>query len=530
VEEALLRKEDLHQIKEHGLTREQVQKQLQLFKKSQLHLELLRPCTPGDGIEKLDHEKRRALIRLFDRERAKGRCLKFVPASGAASRMFRTPLLFLHQDGEITRESVSGKAEAGDGEARELLAFMEGIKKFAFYGELRSIMREKGLSIDILLDRGQFTEILRFLLEDDGLGYGNLPKALLSFHAYPGGARTAFEEHLVEAASYVKDQSGHCHLHMTVSEEHLENFLELFTRVRPEYEEKYGVFFHVTFSLQDKSTDTLAVTLDHQPFREKDGRLLFRPGGHGALLANLNHLQGDIVFIKNIDNVLPDRLKPETIEWKKTLGGYLVGIQTKIFHYLENLSSGDFTESVLEEAVNFARDEILLPVPDSFDRASPPQKATLLAQMLNRPVRVCGMVRNVGEPGGGPFLVKNRQGIPSRQIVEKAQVNPHSKSQQAVWASATHFNPVDLVCGVRDWQGKPFDLRKYVDPDAVFISTKSKDGRDLKALEHPGLWNGSMAHWISIFVETPITTFSPIKTVVDLLREEHQETPGGRGA
>jgi hypothetical protein len=436
--------------------------------------------------------------------------------------MFKTLQRFRNQETEFLRERISEEAKAGNREAGALLTFMEGIRSFAFYEALRTLMQDKGLSADALVDQGRFTEIIRCLLSKEGLGYANLPKGLLPFHLYPWGIRTAFEEHLVEAAAYVADREGRCRLHMTVSEEHLAAFQALFESVKPDYEKALKVTFDVGFSVQDRSTDTLAVRPDGQPFRDHGGRLLFRPGGHGALLQNLNQLRGDVVFIKNIDNVLPDHLKEDTVTWKKILGGYLVEIQKRLSHFQEKLASGSEENPFLEEVLAFVKEEIRLSLPDSLDRASAAEKRSLLQELLYRPIRVCGMVKNVGEPGGGPFWIQDRTGAISRQIVEQAQVDMQSEGQQAIWESATHFNPVDLVCGVRDWRGKPYDLNAYVDPEAVFISKKSRDGKELKALEHPGLWNGGMAHWITLFVETPITTFSPIKTVNDLLRREHQ--------
>jgi hypothetical protein len=399
---------------------------------------------------------------------------------------------------------------------------MNGAKRFAFSKDLKSVMSEKGLDFDNLLERGQFTDIIRFLISEVGLNYAHLPKGLLKFHAYPEGSRTAFEEHLVEAAQYIADQSGQSPLHFTVSQEHLKEFQKLLKKVKPIYEQKYQVSFHVTFSAQKKSTDILAVDLGNRPFREKDGRLLFRPGGHGALIENLNDLKADIVFIKNIDNVASDRFKPETAKWKKILGGYLIALQNQIFSYVEKLSSKVVERTLIEKVADFIRDDLLLSIPSFSNKASPEEKKTVLMEKLNRPIRVCGMVRHVREPGGGPFWVKDQTGEKSLQIVEKAQIDPDSKEQQAILAASTHFNPVDLVCGIRDWQGRPFDLRQYVDPNAVLISKKSKEGKDLKALEHPGLWNGAMSRWITIFVEVPGITFNPVKTVNDLLRETHQ--------
>ncbi|MBW1799025.1 MAG: DUF4301 family protein [Deltaproteobacteria bacterium] len=496
--------EDIRQIEDHGLTLEEVNRQLDIFKMPLPYLDLDRPCTAGDGIKIIDKGEMQALMETYEREAPKLGCVKFVPASGAASRMFKTLLGFLNRDKEIIRESVASEAEGGKRDAQDLLAFMDGTRRFAFFEDLKSVISRNELDIDKLLERGQFTEII------------------LKFHGYPEVSRTAFEEHLVEAAFYVADRNRECRLHFTVSHEHLREFEGLLDKVVPVYEEKYDASFHVTFSMQKKSTDTLAVDLENMPFRQKDGKILFRPGGHGALIENLNDLEGDIIFVKNIDNVVPDRLKPDTFKWKKILGGYLIDIQSRVFSFLKELSTGTPDEAFLDRVMDYVKDELCLTVPVAKEKAPGGEKRTFLMETLNRPIRVCGMVKNVGEPGGGPFWVRDKSGGSSLQIVEMAQVDPDSKDHQKILTSSTHFNPVDLVCGVSDFKGRPFDLRKYVDPGAVFIAQKSKDGKDLKALEHPGLWNGAMARWITFFVEVPIITFNPVKTVNDLLRKEHQ--------
>ena len=539
---------DLRQIEEHGLSIDEVHRQLDLFKMPKFFLKLADPCTVENGIMVFDREKIASLIETYETGGPGYDRVKFVPASGAASRMFKVLLRYLNQEREITRDEVSIESSAGEGDAKQLLEFMDGLKRFAFFKELKSALSDEGLNVDALSDKGYFRDILRFLLTDDGLDYANLPKGLLKFHEYPEGSRTAFEEHLVEAASYVADEDGRCPLHLTVSPEHVDGFDSSFKTARPIYEERYGVAYDISFSMQAKSTDTLAVKLDNTPFRQEDGRLLFRPGGHGALLKNLNEIDGDIIFIKNIDNVVPDYLKPETFRWKKITGGYLISIQNRIRGYMKKLVSGDGDPrkikderptsnierptsnkkqtstlvNLLDEASAFLEEELLLSIPKSIKNGFPEDRRAYLMERLDRPVRVCGMVKNEGEPGGGPFWVENETGERSLQIVETAQIDPDSKEQQDILAASTHFNPVDLVCGVRDWQGKPFDLSRFVDPKTVLISRKSKYGKDLKALEHPGLWNGSMARWITLFVEVPGITFNPVKTVNDLLRKEHQ--------
>ncbi len=514
--------EDLRQIAEHGLAVEEVFRQLDIFKRSAPNLKLVRPCTIGDGITAIEQEKMRTLIETYENQIPERRCIKFVPASGAATRMFKGLLGELNKEKDVLRESAENNAGAGRKDQSELVEFMNGFKDFAFFQDMKSVMWTEGLQIDMLVEEGRFTDIIRSLLLEKGLNYANLPKGLLKFHRYADESRTAFQEHLVEAVSYVADQEGRCHLHFTVSPEHMEKFKSLLEKVRPVYEKKYSVSFHVNFSVQKESTDTIAVDLNNHPFRDDKGRLLFRPGGHGSLIENVNDLEADIVFIKNIDNIVPDRLKGETFKWKKALGGYLITLQNRIHGYLEKLSSGGSGDSIFADIMNFINDELSLQVPDSMAAAALEAKKAFVMERLNRPIRICAMVKNEGEPGGGPFWVQDETGEMSPQIVETAQIDPDSREQQNLLESSTHFNPADLVCGVRDWQGRPFDLREYIDEKAVFISQKSKDGEDLKALEHPGLWNGAMARWITLFVEVPIITFNPVKTINDLLRKEHQ--------
>jgi len=515
-------REDLMQIERHGLAVEEIIRQLEIFRMPPPHIRLVRACTKGDGIQVVEPEEMPGLIEKYEEESSKFRCVKFVPSSGAASRMFKTLLGELNKNKEILRESVEKKVRAGQKDLKELLVFMNGIRRFAFFQDLKSVMEKKGFQIEKLMEEGRFKDIINALLSEEGLDYASLPKGLLKFHEYTDGSRTAFEEHLVEAASYVADHERRCHLHFTVSPEHMGEFMSLLEEVRSLYEKKYQVSFHVTFSVQKESTDTIAVDLDNNPFRDEKGGLLFRPGGHGALIENLNDLEGDIVFIKNIDNIVPDRLKAETFKWKKILGGYLALLQNRIFGYMEKLSSGKAADSVIAGAMTFIDEALSVQIPDTIAAASLEEKKTFVMERFNRPIRICGMVKNEGEPGGGPFWVQDENGEISLQIVETAQIDPDSREQKEILESSTHFSPVDLVCGIHDWQGRTFDLRNYVDKKAVFISQKSKDGKELKALEHPGLWNGAMAGWITLLVEVPLITFNPVKTVNDLLRKEHQ--------
>jgi len=522
VDEIMFSEADKKQIEARKITQGRVISQIEMFKKGSPYLELNRPCTIGDGIRSIAEEEIKQLSMIFEEYAPRKRLIKFVPASGAASRMFKTLLRFNNKYKQIQKDSIASETRQGDKDNRHLLTFIDGIRQFAFYDDLKSVMAGDGLDANTLIGCGEFKEIIDYILTQKGLDYAQLPKGLLKFHKYPNGNRTAFEEHLVEAADYARDENKMCRLHFTVSPEHRAGFEALLDAVRAGHEESYGVRFNVNFSIQEKSTDTIAVDLDNKPFRDSNGTLVFRPGGHGALIEILNNLRGDIIYVKNIDNVVPDRLKGHTFAWKRVLGGHLIRIQQKVFSYLERLIEDQADQELLGETFDFAENELCISSPVERELMSHKARHDFLVSMLNRPIRICGIVKNEGEPGGGPFWVESKDGSLSLQIVESVQVDLESKDQQSVLRSSTHFNPVDIVCGVCDWQGNPFDLRKYVDPDAVFISQKSKDGRELKALELPGLWNGAMAYWNTIFVEVPLITFNPVKTINDLLRKEHQ--------
>jgi len=514
----LINDRDRLQIEALGIPEDEILRQIERFEKGVHYLKLKLPCTVNNGIRAVSEDKKKQLAHIYEEYAPKMDVVKLVPASGASSRMFKTLLKFKNEHREISRELVESRARKGNLESRELATFMTGIYQFAFSHDLKFAMFRDGLDMEALVDAGEFKEIIDYLLTEKGLNYANLPKGLIKFHFYEEGARTAFEEHLVEAEGYARNEHNRCRIHFTVSPEYKERFLSVLTRVRKRYEEGLGIEIKADFSFQDKSTDTLAVDMADKPFRLNDGTLLFRPGGHGALLKNLSRVKGDIIFIKNIDNVVPDRLKEHTFLWKKILGGILIQTQQKMFAYIKKLLANSRDAELFGEILEFISSELCITLPvDSEGRT---RKAIL--EVLNRPLRVCGMVKNVGEPGGGPFWVEGNDGKLSLQIVESVQVDPYSEEQQKILASSTHFNPVDIVCTLRDWRGRPFNLERYVDNEAVFISEKSKDGRTLKALELPGLWNGSMAYWNTIFVEVPLITFNPVKTVNDLLREEHQ--------
>ena len=515
-------REDQIQLETLGISEDQVRAQIQIFEKPAFFARLHRPCTAGDGIQKISPEELDRYVKLHEEAAREGRFTKFVPASGAASRMFKLLFEIYGQGSPPSLEEIREQAIQGDQRARDFLCFQEGLRRTAFFDDLNVRMGEKGLSAEELLEENRWPEIVRYLLTEEGLNYGALPKGLLKFHRYPSGGRTAFEEHLVEAIHTVRDRQGICRLHFTVSPDHEDAFRQYFGKIRSRYEQPFQCLFDVRFSTQSHSTDTIAVDLESRPFREQDGRLLFRPGGHGALLSNLENIQGDLIYLKNIDNILPDRLRGPTIIWKKVLGGLLVETHETVNRYVRQLTEGSKESGVLEMALDFARNTLLIPEPQAFKQWPVEQKRDFLLKRLNRPLRTCGMVRNEGEPGGGPFWVEGKDGNLSLQIVESAEVDPQSSEQRAIWSSSSHFNPVDLVCAVRDFRGNSFHLKDYVNPEAVFISQKSKDGRDLRSLELPGLWNGAMSEWNTIFIEVPIATFSPVKTINDLLKSEHQ--------
>lgn len=493
-----------------GHTLETVLAQIEMFHKGMSFAKLHRPCTVGDGITVLPSEELAALDTSYAAAAAAGRITKFVPASGAATRMFQALLAFREPPPEVPHPPASDVAQ-----------FVANLRHFAFYDELAHTLKQQALDIETLLARAHYTPLLTSLLMPEGLNYAGLPKALLKFHRYADCSRTPLEEHLVEAAAYAADRQQEARMHVTVSAEHLEAVRAHTEAIRSRYE-RTGVRYAITFSLQHASTNTIAVDFDNVPVRDAQQRLLFRPGGHGALLTNLQELQADIIFIKNIDNVVPDRLKDITYRYKRALGGYLVQLQQQIGRYLEQLTTGTTDAILLREIFHFAAHKLSIMAPPELMQQPLAEQRRFLIQRLHRPLRVCGMVRNVGEPGGGPFWVQQEDGTLALQIVESSQVDTRSPAQQTILQSATHFNPVDLVCGVRDHRGQPFQLQDFADPQAGFIAHKTHAGKPLKALELPGLWNGAMAYWNTVFVEVPISTFNPVKTVLDLLRPEHQ--------
>jgi hypothetical protein len=485
----MLSTSDLLQLSARGIRPEEINQQVDYFKQGFPWMNLEKSATIGDGIVRFSEADLASHIERFESRRSSLNLLKMVPASGAATRMFKSLFEYI-SSGQPNKESD---------------LFFSQKESFAFYEDLASITPDGSSEVDVL----------KVLLGASGMEYGSLPKGLLKFHQYPAGARTPLEEHLVEAAEYASDGQK-ARLHFTVSPEHRGRFEALVAQLSPIWSSHFGIEFEVTFSEQKPATDTVAVNMDNSLFREDDGSLLFRPAGHGALLENLNDLSADIIFIKNIDNVVPDHLKQATIQYKKALAGLLLWILEGI-SYLEMRLKGDLKPALIEEALLEIKTYLGFEVSGDFAFLSLDAQAAALLEILGRPTRICGVVKNTGEPGGGPFWCQDAVGNLTLQLVESAQVDMSNDYQKALFAGSTHFNPVDLVCATR---GK--DLLAYRDMSTGFITEKTKDGKSLKAQELPGLWNGAMANWNTLFVEVPLETFNPVKTVTDLLRPAHQ--------
>jgi hypothetical protein len=506
----MLNAKDLELLAAKGISGEQIEEQLACFVKGFPYLGIAASASVEKGIMLIPQEQQATYMEAWDAYLAKNKkILKFVPASGAASRMFKNLFEFLSADYNEPQNAFEKK-------------FFDEIQKFAFYEALNNkCIENESKDIPTLVTNGEYKAVVANLLEAKGLNYGQLPKGLLLFHSYANTSRTAMEEHLAEGAMYAKNNAGDVNIHFTVSPEHKPLFEQLVANKVAEYEEKFSVKYDLSFSVQKPSTDTIAADMENGPFRDKNGNLLFRPGGHGALIENLNDIEADVVFVKNIDNVVPDSFKCSTVIFKKVIAGVLVSLQERIFNYLELIDSGKYTHEQVEEMIHFLQEDLCIKNPDT-KLLEDAELILYIKNKLNRPLRVCGMVKNVGEPGGGPFLAINPDGTISLQILESSQIDLKDPDKKAMFEKGTHFNPVDLVCALKNYKGEKFNLPEYVDKNTGFISYKSKDGRELKALELPGLWNGAMSDWNTIFVEVPIETFNPVKTVNDLLRAEHQ--------
>ena len=494
-----------------GITESVIEAQLKRFETGFPWLKLESAATVGKGIMRLDAKQQAQCIKLWKEFQGGGASIeKFQPASGAASRMFKNLFAFINE----------GKSAPETDFERQ---FFDGITQFAFYPQLnKTCVALYKNNVSELVEAGRYADVLRALLLPEGMNYGSLPKGLLRFHRTTAGSvHTPLEEHLEEGAQYAADCDRCVRIHFTVSPEHRSGFERLIKSKVPLMEKVWGVKYDITLSEQKASTDTIAVNMDNTPYRDANGNLLFRPAGHGALLENLNERDADVVFIKNVDNVVPLRLRSVSIRFKKIIGGYLVQVQQQLKKYLEMLDKGNVKAGDLKAMLRYASQTLCI-IDKATDTMDNDALAAWLRDKFNRPIRVCGVVPNEGEPGGGPYLAYNADGSASPQILESAQINPDDPAAVEMMKGGTHFNPVDLVCYIKDYKGIKFDLRKFVDVETGFISVKSKDGVDIKALELPGLWNGSMSNWNTVFVEVPIDTFNPVKTVNDLLRRAHQ--------
>ena len=505
----MLSQQDLKQIAQKGITEEQIKIQLEEFKTGFPFLKIEAAAGIGQGIIRLDEDARNSYVNDWNAYKKEGhKIVKFVPASGAASRMFKDMFAFLDAPYDVPTTPFEKQ-------------YFDNIEKFAFYDALNAKCLENcGKDIKTLIGENNYKAVVANMLKKEGLNYGQLPKGMLLFHRYEDGSRTPMEEHLVEGALYAAS-NGEANVHFTVSHEPIEFFENKVKEKVDGFAKKYDINYNISFSEQKPSTDTVAANPDNTLFRNEDGSMLFRPGGHGALIQNLNDIDADVIFIKNIDNVVPDRIKADTVEYKQVIAGVLIDLQKKAFEYLEVLESGVYNHRKLEEIIRFVQQDLCCRKADIKDLEDA-ELVIYLRNKLNRPMRVCGVVKNVGEPGGGPFLTYNQDGTVSLQILESSQIDKSNEEYMKMFTEGTHFNPVDLVCAVKDYKGQPFDLPKYVDKTTGFISSKSKNGKELKALELPGLWNGAMSDWNTVFVEVPLSTFNPVKTVNDLLREQHQ--------
>lgn len=500
---------DLEQLKRKGISEQKLEEQLTMLKNGFPYLKIDSAVTPGHGLTVATPELVKQSEEMWKKYLAGGaKVMKMVPASGAASRMFKDLFSFLN-----------GKSDKPDNDFMK--KFFDNIEKFAFFPKLNFLcLQIYGYSIDSLVKAGRYKDVIDILLTKAGMNYGKLPKALLEFHKEMGGSRTPLQEHLAEGAQYAAGKDGTVHLHFTVSAEHVPLVEAKLEEIKAVMEHAYGVKYDISLSVQKPSTDTIASNMDGTPYRE-NGEFFFRPGGHGALIENLNDLDADVIFIKNIDNLVPDALRRPTITYKMVLGGILAGVKTKINNYCQRLSKDIPSDDEMAEMLQFLRGKLSVSH-DNADNMTREELRDYLFSKLNRPTRVCGMVKNEGEPGGGPFLAYNPDGTVSPQILESSQINPDDKSAQELLKSATHFNPVDLAVSIKDFNGKKFHLPDYVDKATGFISIKSREGVEIKALELPGLWNGAMSDWNTVMVEVPVETFNPVKTVNDLLRPSHQ--------
>lgn len=508
----MLSTKDLEQLAQKGITELQFETQIQNFEKGFPYANLAGAATVGDGIVHFSDADINEYAQLFQSKQGELSLIKFVPASGAASRMFKDLI-----DVEQTYNQTEKKAGFA-----HITKCLDKVGKLALADALSEALQKDGLNLKTLVEQKDYATLARYILQPDGLGYQQKPKAMLLFHNYPEGARTAFEEHLVEGAAYAKMMDNTVHLHFTISPEHRGLFEQKMKEVVPVFEARYGVHYDIQFSEQMGKTDMVALDKKGNLVRNADGSILFRPGGHGALIENLNALEADLIFIKNIDNVTTDALRGTTYLYKKALAGYLLHVQETVHQCLQHLESLSVSESTLSQIEGFASKILNIRFSMTYFSRSMRERISYIARKLNRPIRVCGMVRNEGEPGGGPYWVRNEHGHKNLQIIEASQIDFNNRFQVEMVKESSHFNPVDLICAVKNYKGNKFNLKNYIDKNTGFISKKKQNGIEMTIQELPGLWNGAMADWNTIFVEVPIETFTPVKTLSDLLRKEHQ--------
>lgn len=523
IEDLVLAKEnnfssdDFVQIYNRGISFETILKQLKNFKKGISKSNLIRPATINDGILSLSEEEFQQKALFFDEQKDQFKIKKFVPASGAATRMYKFLSAFLN-DFDIKKETINAYINRKND--KELAIFIVGMEKFPFFKTVDQKLREIYPDFETLERDYKNYYFIKLLLSPDHFNSANKPKAVLPFHLYKTHIANPIEEHLNECVHYASSKNV-SNLHFTVSEIHQDLFEKSVLDVKEKIEKPSGITINIGYSYQSKSTDSITIDADHNLVKDKNGSLIFRPGGHGALIENLNDLDSDLIFIKNIDNVIQNHIDEITL-YKKSLGGVLVEIQQKVFGYLKLIDQGEIEEEELKDILVFAKEKLNIEMNEDFNKFTLENKINKIKEVLDRPIRVCGMVKNEGEPGGGPFWVMNEKGNASLQIVETSQVDLTNKKQLSILAEATHFNPVDLVCSIKNYKNENFDLLNFVDQNAGFIVEKSVEGKTVRSYELPGLWNGSMAYWLTVFVAVPLITFNPVKTVNDLLKAAHQ--------
>lgn len=510
---------EILQIEERGLTTAEVERQLEVFRRGNIKVDIKQAATPGKGIQVLEEEEKAQLVEIFEERKKALSLVKFVPASGAATRMFKA----LHHFAEHFAPEKEGLDEFLDQQEDQTLhRFFDQLEGLPFYEKALEKALEHTPDFRERSKEEQQLVLVRIMLDEEGLNLSNLPKGLVPFHRYGNRSVTPFEEHLYEATQLLA-VDNRARVHFTVANHDKEKFEKEAEAVRKQVENRSGVALEISYSFQDPKTDTIAVTLENEPFLDEEGRFFFRPGGHGALIENLNDREEDLIFLKNIDNVVLEKALPLVLQQKKILAGKLLEIQEKVHGFLRELERGKPGDAKLEEIAGFTKDILFIHPPEGYGDFSSQEKTDYLVEKLNRPLRICGMVKNEGEPGGGPFLVRDQTGEISLQIIEEAQIDKENPEQLEILRSSTHFNPVDIVCGVYDFRGEKFDLARFVDQRMSFIAHKTMKGKALKALERPGLWNGGMAFWNTLFVEVPVATFNPVKTVVDLLKPGHRQ-------